>query len=155
MSNLGHRDARAVDRTFDMPGSTRSPHVEQVHRRAADEACDEAAAREVVDAVGIVGLQDLALVHHDDLVGQRHRFVLVVRDEHGGRLQAVVQLAQLDAHQLAELGVERAQRLVHQKRLGLAHDRAAERDALAVAAGQAADARAEQVLDAQDARDLA
>ena len=64
----------------------------------------------------------------------------------------VVQLAQLHAHQLAELGVERAQRLVHQEGLRLPHDGAAQRDALPVAAREPADARAQQVLDAQDGR---
>ena len=53
----------------------------------------------------------------------------------------VVQFAQFAAHQLAKLGIERAQRLVHQERLGPAHDGAAERHALAVAAGEAADRR--------------
>ena len=59
-------------------------------------------------------------------------------------------LAQLHAHQLAELGVEGAERLVHQEGLRLAHDRATQRDALPVAAREAAHARAQQVLDAQD-----
>ena len=69
-------------------------------------------------------------------------------------LQPVVQRAQLAAHQMAELGVERAERLVHQEGLRLAHDGAAERDALAVAAGEAGDRLVEQMLDAQDARGL-
>ena len=50
--------------------------------------------------------------------------------------------------------VERAQRLVHHEGLGLAHDRAAERDALAVAAGQAGHRAVEQMRDPQDARRL-
>ena len=101
---------------------------------------------------GLVGLQDLALVHHDDVIGQRHRLVLVVRDEDGGGLQALVQLSQFHAHQLTEFGIERAQRLVHQEGLRLAHDGPAERDALPVPAREPADTRAEQVLDAQDRR---
>ena len=147
-----HVDMRAVDRHVGHARQHAAAHFQEIHRRAADEARDEQAAREVVDAFGVVGLQDLALVHHDDLIGKRHRLVLVVGDEHGRRLQALVQLAQLDAHQLAEFGVERTQRLVHQERLRLAHDRAAQRDTLAVAAREPADARTEQVFDAQDAR---
>ena len=54
------------------------------------------------------------------------------------RVDAVVQLAKLAHHQVAELGVERAERLVHQEGHRPAHDGAAERDALAVAAGKAA-----------------
>ena len=54
-------------------------------------------------------------------------------------------------HQLAELGVERAERLVHQERLRAADDGAAERHALAVAAGEAADRPVEDVVDAAGA----
>ena len=59
-----------------------------------------------------------------------------MRDVDRGRVDAVVQFAQLAAHQFAELGIERAQRLVHQERLRPPHHRAAQRHALAVAAGQ-------------------
>ena len=55
---------------------------------------------------------------------------------------------------LAELGVERAQRFVHHEGLGVAHDGAAKGDALAVAAGQAADGAVEDVVDAEDLRHL-
>jgi hypothetical protein len=47
-----------------------------------------------------------------------------------------VQLRDLGAHLHAQLGVEVRQRLVHQEHLRLAHDRAAHRDALALAAGE-------------------
>ena len=62
--------------------------LQQVHGRPADEARNEQAGWEAVDPLRIVGLQDLAFVHHHDVVGQRHRLVLVVRDEHGGGLAA-------------------------------------------------------------------
>ena len=55
------------------------------------------------------------------------------------------------AHVLAEFGVERAERLVHQERLGAADDGAAERHALPVAAGEPADRPVEQMLDARSA----
>ena len=71
-----------------------------------------------------------------------------------GGADAVVQAAQLLAHQLAEGGVERAQRLVHQERLGPADDGAAQRHALAVAAGKAAHRPVEQFVDAQELRRL-
>ena len=57
-------------------------------------------------------------------------------------------------HQVAELGVERAERLVHEKHLWAAHDGAAERDALAVAAGEAGDGAVEDVVDPQEPRGL-
>ena len=49
-------------------------------------------------------------------------------------------------HQVAELSVERAKRLVHQKALRPAHDGAAERHALPVAAGQPGHGLVEEVV---------
>ena len=106
-------------------------------------------ARTVVDLLRRTDLLDTALVHDGDAVGHRHRLELVVGDVDSGRVDAVVQLAQLAAHQLAKLGIERAQRLVHQERLGPPHDGAAERHALPVAAGETADAAVQQMIDPQ------
>ena len=47
-----------------------------------------------------------------------------------------MQALDLDAHLRAQLGVEVGQRLVEQEHLRVAHDAAAERDALLLAAGQ-------------------
>jgi hypothetical protein len=49
-----------------------------------------------------------------------------------------VQVADLEPHLHAQRGVEIGERLVEQERLRLAHDRAADRDALALAAGELA-----------------
>ena len=57
-------------------------------------------------------------------------------DEDAGDVQLVVQPAQPAAQLLAHLGVERAERLVQQQHLGLDRERAGERDALALAAGE-------------------
>ena len=62
--------------------------------------------------------------------------MLVVRDVDRRGRDALVQVAQLAAHQLAKLGVKRSQRLVHQERLWAPHHRAPKRNALPVAAGQ-------------------
>ena len=69
-------------------------------------------------------------------------------------MDAVVQLAQFVHHQVAEFGVERAERLVHQEAFRPPHDGAAERHALAVAAGQARHRAVEQMVDAQQLRRL-
>ena len=50
----------------------------------------------------------------------------------------------------AQLGVEVRERLVHQEHLRLADDRATERDALALAAGELLRLALEQLLEAQD-----
>ena len=110
----------------------------QVHRRRADEAGDEGRRRLVVDLVGRADLLDAAGVHDDHPLGQRHRLDLVVGDVERGRAQLAVQLLDLEPHLRAQLGVEVGERLVEQEHRGLAHDRAAHRDALALAAGELA-----------------
>ena len=85
---------------------------------------------------GDAGLLDLAVVHDADQVGGGHRLRLVVGDVDGGVAIGVVQPAHLEAHFLAQIGVEIGQRLVEQQRLGLHDQRARERHALLLAAGQ-------------------
>ena len=104
----------------------------------ADEAGDEFRARAVVDVLGRARLLDLAVVHHRDDVGGGHRLRLVVGDVDRGVAVLVVQPAHLEAHLLAQIGVEIGQRLVEQQRLGLDDQRARERDALLLAARQLA-----------------
>ena len=94
--------------------------------------------RVVVELERRADLLDAAVAHHDDLVGHRHRLDLVVRDVDRGRLQPLVQFLDLGAHRHAQLGVEVGERLVEQEHLRVAHDRAAHRDALALAAGELA-----------------
>ncbi len=125
---------------------------QEIHRRAADKVADEHRRRKVIDLVRRAGLQHFTLIHHDDIVGHRHGFALVVRHVHRRRGERVMQLAQLETHQLAKIRIERAERFVHQKRLRLPHDRAAKRHALPVAAGKTARLAVENVFDAQHVR---
>ena len=109
-------------------------HVAAQHVGAAHERGDEGARGAIVDVVGRAGLRDAALVHDDDVVGDLHGLLLIVRHEQRRDVAPVVEaaqpLAQLDAH----LGVERAERLVEQQQLGLDREGAREGDALALAA---------------------
>ena len=66
--------------------------------------------------------------------------------------QAPVQRLQLDAHLHAQLRVEVRQRLVEQEHRRLAHDRAAHRDALALAAGERARLAVEERAELEDLR---
>ena len=77
-----------------------------------------------------------AAVDHRDLVGQRQRLGLVVGDVDEGDAGAALQALQLDAHLLAELGVEVGQRLVEQQDFRLDHEAAGQRHALLLAAGE-------------------
>ena len=92
------------------------------------------------------------LIHNGDTIRHRHRLELVVGNINGGRIDAVVQLAQLSAHQSAEFGIERTQRLVHEKGLGSAYDSAAQSDTLPIAAREPTDPALEEMIDSQQSR---
>ena len=99
-------------------------------------------------------LGDDAAVEHDDAVGQRHRLDLVVGDVDHRRAERLVQLRQLDAHLHAQHRIEVGQRLVEQEDLRLAHQRAADGDALALAAGQLRRLAVHQLVELQQRGDL-
>ncbi len=65
-----------------------------------------------------------------------------------------MQARDLDSGRDAQRRVEIRQRLVEQEHVGLAHDRAADRDPLALAAGEIARIAAEQLVEPQHARGL-
>ncbi len=65
-------------------------------------------------------------------------------------LELLVQALDLDPQVGAQLGVEVGQRLVEQEHVHVAHQRAADGDALALAAGQGAGLALQQRLDLQD-----
>ena len=81
----------------------------------ADEAGDEGGGRALVDLLGRADLLDAALVEHGDAVAHAERLVLVVGDEDEGDADLALDRLQLDLHLLAQLEVERAQRLVQQQ----------------------------------------
>ena len=59
-----------------------------------------------------------------------------MRDEHEGDADVALDRLELDLHLLAQLEVERAERLVEQQHLRAVDQRAGERHALALAAGE-------------------
>ena len=76
------------------------------------------------------------MVEHRDAVSHGKRFTLIVGHEHEGEAEALVQAAQLLLHVLAQLEIERAERLVEQQHLRPVDQRAGERHALPLAARQ-------------------
>src|SRR5580658_2348195 len=102
---------------------------------AAQEARDEFRARPLIDLFGRTQLLDAALVHHHDEVGRRHRLGLVVGDIERRIAIGVVKSADLEAHLLAQTGIEIGERLVEEQDLGLDHESAGERHALLLPAG--------------------
>ena len=102
----------------------------------ADEAHHELVGGLLVEVVGGARLLDPAFVHHDQLLGDVHRLLLVVGDEDRRHVHLVVEAAQPGAQVLADLGVERAEGLVEQQHLRLDRQRPGQRHALALAAGE-------------------
>ena len=78
------------------------------------------------------------MVEDGDLVGDLHRLLLVVRDEDRRHVHLVVEPAQPLAQLGADAGVERAERLVEEQDPRLDGQRAGERHALALPAGELA-----------------
>ena len=81
-------------------------------------------------------LLDQAEVHDGDAVAHRQRLFLVVRDVHERGARARLDLLELELHLLAQLEVERAQRLVEQQGRRLVDERAREGDPLLLPAGE-------------------
>ena len=110
--------------------------VEQV--RDADELGDEGVGRALVDVLGVADLLELAQVHDRDRVRHRQRLLLVVGHVDERDPDLALDVLQLELHRLAQLQVERAERLVEQQHRGQVDERARERDALALAARELA-----------------
>ena len=102
----------------------------------ADEVGDVAGVRVLVDLGRRRHLDELAVIHHRDAVGNRHRLLLVVGDDQEGESELHLQVHQLELGFIAELLVERPERLVEKQHLRLLGERAGKRHALALAAGK-------------------
>ena len=141
----------------------RDPALQLAHRAPqqvlhAQEVRHEARARSFVEGLGGIDLLDPPLVHDRDPVREQERLVLVVRDEQERDPDALLQVLELDLHLVAKLRVERRHRLVEQQELRLEHERARERHALLLAAGQLGDGAPGEAFEAHEPerlRDLA
>jgi hypothetical protein len=128
--------------------------VEKVHLRRTDEGRDERVRRARVEVVRRAHLLEDARAHDGEAVGERHRLDLVVRDEDERRLEPPLELHQLHPHLATELRVEVRERLVEEEDGRVPHDRAPERHALALPAGELAGVAGEERLEPQHASRL-
>ncbi len=101
-----------------------------------EEAEHEFARGMAVDLLGRTQLLHHALVHQHHAIGEFERLFLVMRHEDRGDVQVVMELAQPAAEFLAHLGIERTEGLVEQQHLRLHGQRAGQRDALPLPAGE-------------------
>ena len=92
--------------------------------------------RALVDLGGRADLHDPALVEDGEAVAHRQRLLLVVRHVDERDADLALDALELDLHLLAQLEVQRAERLVEQQHPRAVDDRARQRDALALAADE-------------------
>ena len=109
---------------------------QHVDRQIADELGDEAVHWPVEEVEQAALLLQAAVLHHRDAVGHRRRLLLIVGDVESGGVETLVQASHLGPELHPEISLEMAERLVHEKHLRRAHDGAAERHPLALAAGE-------------------
>ena len=95
-----------------------------------------------------------AAVHDGDPVGHRERLLLVVRHVDERRPELGLDPLQLELHVLAQLHVERPQRLVEEQRRRPVDERPRERDPLLLATRELARAPLLQTLECDDAEHL-
>ena len=79
-------------------------------------------------------LLDPAVAHDDDHVAHRQRLLLVVGHVDEGDPDLALELLELDLHLVAELAVERAERLVEQQHRRVVDERPSQGDALLLTA---------------------
>ncbi len=75
-------------------------------------------------------------IQHHNLVGQGHRFDLIVGDVNHGAAQTLVQAGDFNTHLHAQRGVEVRQRLIEQEHARLCHQRTANRHTLTLTTGE-------------------
>ena len=90
----------------------------------------------VDELAGSCVLTKASVDDHADLFGKRGGVLEVVGDEDGRQRELVEKFLQLGADGALGVGVERGERLVEQDHTGPTCERAGERDALALAAGE-------------------
>ena len=103
---------------------------QQVNARGAHQGGDKGVGRPVVDIDRRPDLDQTSFVEHADAIGHGQRLDLIVRDEQRRVALGLLHVLQLHAQRFAQLGVQVGERLIHQEEAWLAHDGAANRDAL-------------------------
>ena len=119
-------------RTAQAPATV--PYEQVGHAEEAGDECRRSAARTARSAIRAArsGRPCMTAI----VVGHRHRLLLVVRDVDERDAELVLDRLQLELHLLAQLQVERAERLVQQQDARTVDESAGERDPLLLAAGE-------------------
>ena len=103
---------------------------------SAHEARHEFGARCIEDLARISRLLDLAVAHHNDQVGKRHRLFLTVRDMDEGDAEVALEALEFGPHLDPQERIERRQRFVEQQDRRVGDERTGQGNALLLTAGQ-------------------
>ncbi len=139
---LGHSMLDA-ERRFPEPhlalrGRQALDHLDRHEIRDAQEVRHVRVDGLLVDLVRVADLDDLAVAHDRHPVGHGQRLFLVVRDVQERDADPLLQRLELDLQRPAELGVQRAERLVEQQHGRVEHQRPGQGHPLLLPAGQLA-----------------
>ncbi len=107
---------------------------EQIYR--ADEVGHKAAIGGFVNFSRLPDLQNLAFTHNPNTGRHGHGLFLVVGDHHAGHADPLDDVHQLELRALAQLGVQRAQRLIEQQKARAFGQTARQGHPLLLAAGE-------------------
>ena len=102
--------------------------------RGAEERGDEARAGPLIQRARLADFLQPAAIHHADAIGHAEGFFLIVRDDDRRDSDRTLNLADGAPQLVANLRVERAERLVEQQHARLVRERASDCDALLLTA---------------------
>ncbi|MNB90144.1 hypothetical protein D3C75_371970 [compost metagenome] len=105
----------------------------------AHKARHKARCRLAIQILRRANLHDVAFVHHQHRVGDRKGLALIVGHVQRGDVELLLQLADFIAHAASKVGVEVTQRLIKQQHFRFEDQRAGQRHALLLAAGDLVD----------------
>src|SRR6185437_12554654 len=90
---LGGAQARAAgDKAF-AESQSRGAALAQEQIRRAEEGRDEARRGMMIETLRATGFEEASVVHDADAIGERERFLLIVRDQDGGHPEPSLYLA--------------------------------------------------------------
>ena len=101
-----------------------------------DESGDEHRRGPVVDFGRCADLLDVPRVHHRDPIAHRQRFLLVVGHVDEGDPDLALDSLEFELHDVAQLEVQRSERLVEQQSAGVVDQGAGQRNPLLLTAGK-------------------
>ncbi len=129
------RVVREADRDVPAVGSVARLEPPRQQVADAEEPSHEAGGRAFVQALGVAQLLVAAATHDRDAIGHRHRLFLVVGHVDEGDPHFLLDPLELYLHLLAELQIQRAERLVEQQHGRPVDEGPCERHPLRLAAG--------------------